>query len=70
MKPNITFLRQYQILGDKKKGIDPIIPVSKSTWWAGIKEGRYPAPVKIGKRAVAWKASEIEVLAEQFGRVR
>lgn len=23
-----------------------IIPVSKSTWWAGVKSGRFPKPVK------------------------
>jgi predicted DNA-binding transcriptional regulator AlpA len=28
-------------------------PVSKSSWWLGVKERRYPAPVKIGRRAVA-----------------
>jgi len=39
-------------------------PVSKSAWWLGIKEQRYPAPVKISKRAVAWRASDIEKLIE------
>ena len=29
------------------------IPVSKSTWWAGIKDGRYPKPVKLGPRITA-----------------
>ena len=26
------------------------IPVSKSTWWAGIKDGRFPKPVKLDTR--------------------
>jgi len=37
-------------------------PVSKSSWWIGVKENRYPAPVRIGARAVAWSESEINDL--------
>ncbi len=37
-------------------------PVSKSSWWLGVKERRYPAPVKIGRRAVAWSEREINDL--------
>ena len=37
-------------------------PVSKSSWWLGVKESRYPAPVKIGRRAVAWSEREINDL--------
>ena len=37
-------------------------PVSKSSWWLGVKERRYPAPVKIGRRAVAWSERDINDL--------
>lgn len=39
-----------------------IIPVGRSTWWAGIKSGRYPAPVKLGPRMTAWRAEDIAAL--------
>jgi len=39
-------------------------PVSKSTWWSGVAEGKYPAPVKLSKRTTAWRASEIQQLIE------
>lgn len=39
-----------------------IFPVSKSTWWAGVKIQRYPQPVKIGPRMTAWKKSDITKL--------
>jgi prophage regulatory protein len=42
------------------------IPVSKSTWWAGVKEGKYPKPVKIGARMRAWLESDIEELIERL----
>jgi prophage regulatory protein len=37
-----------------------IFPVSKSTWWAGVADGRYPRSIKLGPRTTAWK--EVEVL--------
>jgi predicted DNA-binding transcriptional regulator AlpA len=40
------------------------IPMSASSWWMGISVGRYPRPVKIGPRMVAWRASDIEALIE------
>ncbi|MES2387856.1 MAG: AlpA family phage regulatory protein [Bacteroidota bacterium] len=36
-----------------------VIPVGRSTWWAGIKTGRFPKPVKLGGRVTAWKAEDI-----------
>jgi prophage regulatory protein len=41
------------------------IPVSKSTWWAGIKSGRFPKPVKLGPRITAWRADDIRALIER-----
>ena len=40
------------------------IPVSKSTWWAGIKDGRYPKPVKLGPRITAWRVEDIRALID------
>lgn len=41
------------------------IPVSKSTWWAGVKTGRFPQPVKLGPRITAWRAEDIQKLIER-----
>jgi len=38
------------------------IPVSKSSWWQGIKDGRYPKPVKLGPRITAWRVEDIRTL--------
>lgn len=37
-------------------------PVSRSAWYQGIKDGIYPAQVKLGPRASAWRASDINAL--------
>lgn len=43
-----------------------IIPVSRSTWWAGVKAGKYPASVKLGARATAWKVEDIQKLVNEL----
>lgn len=43
------------------------IPVSRSTWWAGVADGRFPQPVKLGKQATAWRAEDIRELIEKIG---
>lgn len=53
-------LRIWQIIGCKKKGIGAIIPISRSSWLLGVKNGIYPAPIKIGKRTVVWRESDIK----------
>jgi hypothetical protein len=60
--PETGLVRLSQILGDKNKGIPPIIPVSKSTWWEGVKSGRYPKPIKLGERTTCWNVRDIRQL--------
>jgi len=52
-------LRLSQILGDPSKGLQAVVPISRSAWWDGVKSGRFPSPVKIGPRAVAWRERDI-----------
>ncbi|MHB8120587.1 MAG: helix-turn-helix transcriptional regulator [Desulfuromonadaceae bacterium] len=42
-------------------------PISKSTWWAGIKSGRYPAGVKLSERTTAWRVEDIRALIQSAG---
>lgn len=44
-----------------------LFPVSRSTWWKGVKEGRYPQPVKLGPKMTAWKIADIYKLIEEIG---
>jgi prophage regulatory protein len=59
---NPTLLRLKHIIGDKKQGITPILPVSRSAFLNGVKAGRYPKPVCIGEKSVAWRYSDIMAL--------
>lgn len=42
------------------------VPISRSGWWAGVKSGRYPQPVRLSARCVAWRASDIRALVQSL----
>jgi len=58
--PQTGFVRLASILAP----VGPI-PVSRSSWWAGVKSGRFPKPVKLGPRSTAWKVEDIRHLIEK-----
>ena len=52
--PETGFLRLPQVLS--------VIPVGKTCWWEGVRQGRYPKPVKLSPRCTAWRAEDIREL--------
>ena len=60
------FMRLPQIVGNAhaKPPIPPLIPVSRSTWWAGVRAGRFPQPVKLGPKTTVWRVEDIRALIE------
>jgi prophage regulatory protein len=69
--PETGYLRIWQIVGKPATvtapAIPAIIPVSRSTWWAGVHSGRYPQPVRtLGERITAWKVDDIRALIERM----
>ena len=52
--PATGFLRLPQVLA--------FYPVGKTTWYEGVRSGRYPPSVAIGKRAKAWRVEAIREL--------
>lgn len=56
--PLTGFVRLPQILGT--------VPVSRSSWWAGVRSGRFPKAVKLGPRTTAWRAEDIHALIASF----
>lgn len=68
--PETGFLRIANIVGkhatETEPAIPAIIPVSKSTWWAGVRSGRYPQPTRaLGARITVWSVESIRSLIEQ-----
>ena len=62
------FLRLKQIIGDPKAEppIQPILPISKSSWWDGVKSGRFPKAVKIGANTTVWREDEVRSLVDEL----
>lgn len=58
--PKTGFVRLSQILAPNGP-----IPVAKSTWWQGVKDGRFPQSHKLGPRTTVWKATDIRALFER-----
>lgn len=54
--PSQGYVRLPQIL--------QVFPVSRSSWWAGVKDGRFPQPVKLSQRVTAWRVEDIKALIE------
>jgi predicted DNA-binding transcriptional regulator AlpA len=63
----LGYLRIWQIVGDKKRGIEPILPIGRSTFLAGVKSGKYPQPVKLSERTTAWRKADILTLLDSMG---
>lgn len=58
--PATGFVRLPQILA--------VVPISRSSWWAGVKSGRYPKPIKLSPRITCWRAEDIHALIGVLGQ--
>ena len=55
--PETGFVRLPQVLS--------VFPISRSAFWAGVKSGKYPKPVKLSPRCTAWRVEDIKKLLER-----
>ena len=42
--------------------------ISRSGWWKGVKDGKYPPGIKLSPRVTVWRASEIDALIASLGK--
>jgi prophage regulatory protein len=65
--PETGFLRLTHIVGDPHAvpPVPAIVPIGKSSWWAGVKTGKYPAAIKLGPKTTVWTVESIRELLEQ-----
>ena len=63
-------LRLKQIIGDPRSNppIKPIIPISKSAWWEGVKSGRYPKAIKLAANTTVWREDDVRDLVERISQ--
>lgn len=58
--PETGFVRLPQILA--------VFPVGKTTWWEGVRSGKYPKGIKLSERVTAWRAEDILALIAEVGK--
>ncbi len=58
-----------QIIGDVKRGLNGVLPMSRTTFYARVKTGEFPKPVKSGRISL-WRVDDIRRLLERIGGVR
>ena len=62
-KPTDALVRIGKIIGP-----NGIIPVSRSSFYQGIRDGIYPKAVRLGKRTSAWRMSELLRVIQRGGK--
>jgi prophage regulatory protein len=60
--PESGFVRLSSILAPRGP-----LPISRSSWWAGVRNGRFPQPVKLGPRTTCWRVEDIRNLLQGRG---
>ncbi len=60
--PQTGFLRLKSIIGP-----NGVLPISRSSWYKGVQENRYPKPVYLAPRTAAWRVEDIKALLEKLG---
>jgi len=65
--PLTGYVRLSQIVGNPKADppIAAIYPIGRSSWWEGVRTGRFPKPYKLGPRTTAWRVEDICALLER-----
>lgn len=58
--PNETLRRLPAVLAQ--------IPISRSAWWRGIQEGRFPKGIRLSERCTAWRQSDLDALIRRLER--
>lgn len=50
------------------KTFKPFVPFSRTTWYEGCKSGRFPKPIKLGRRTTVWRAEDIHALIQELAQ--
>lgn len=48
------------------KTVLKFFPVGESSWYRGVKEGKYPKPVSLGAHTSAYKVEDIRNLIKEY----
>jgi prophage regulatory protein len=64
--PAEGYIRESQLLGCARRGWVAILPISRSGLRLWIRQGRFPAPQKLGPKVIAWPAEVVRKALESL----
>lgn len=69
---DLALLRELDIIGDRRRGIPALFPVSRTEWRAGCREGRYPKPVRLPgqNKMTFWRRADVLALLSTVAEVQ
>lgn len=67
--PDSALIRQSDLLQNSKSPSAPV-PFSHSTLWRKVKDGSFPAPVKLSERVTAWQVGAVRSWLESIGEAK
>jgi len=44
--------------------VESKVALSPSTWWLGVKSGKFPKPIKLSQKVTVWRGSDLLGLVE------
>lgn len=60
----LAYLRVSDITRNRRTGKHGVLPVTPSTWWAWVKNGKAPPPIKLSRGCTVWRESDVRTFAE------
>ncbi|MGP1667647.1 MAG: helix-turn-helix transcriptional regulator [Rhodanobacter sp.] len=61
-----AYLRVSEIANNRRTHTPGIIPVSAATWWAWVKAGKAPQPIRLSAGVTVWRAIDVATFAESL----
>lgn len=63
-----ALLREAQLVPSRKRpNGTPILPFSSSTLWRRVRDGSFPAPLKLSAGVTAWRVGDVRQWLNAFG---
>lgn len=61
-----TYLRVSDITRHRRTGAPGLLPITASTWWAWVKAGKAPAPIKLSPCCTVWREADVRAFVESL----
>lgn len=61
-----AYLRVAEIANNRRTGARGVISVSAATWWAWVKAGKAPQPIRLSAGVTVWRSADVLAFAESL----